>query len=471
MPLARVLVVDDEPTYRSSVSRCLTNQSYQVTAAENGEKALELISSGRFDLVISDIKMPGMSGIDLLSKITEISPSTASIIMTAYATIDTAIEATKLGAFHYLVKPFNVDELVQLATRAIEHKKLKEENIYLKKQFNKNTGVSNIIFKSKAMQEVVDLVKKAADVTSNVLITGEDGTGKTLVAKTIHSMSDRSKKLFATVDCSSVSSDNIEIELFGYVKGAFPGAISSKAGLLEIADGGTVLIDNIHEMPQGIQTKMINFLSSSTYCPVGTSRPLSSDVRILAASSRSVDAISNDTRIKKDLVYRLNVIPVHLPSLRERKDDIEILTMHFVNTYGSKRSNSGVDIEEAVMDAFLLYNWPGNVAELKGLVERLVTLSGGEIKVSDLPRKYLEETGTLISTEDLNFVSSPSIMVTESGVDLNNIIKDIEDNLIKQALDMTSWNKNRAAKLLGLNRTTLVEKLRKRGLINTRIKD
>ncbi len=240
---------------------------------------------------------------------------------------------------------------------------------------------------------------------------------------------------------------------------------------MEIADGGTVLIDNIHEMPQGIQTKMINFLSSSTYCPVGTSRPLSSDVRILGASSRSIEAISNDTRIKKDLIYRLNVIPVHLSSLRERKDDIEILTMHFVNTYGSKRSNSGVNVEEAVMDAFLLYSWPGNVAELKGLVERLVTLSDGKIKVSDLPRKYLEDTGTLISTENLNFVSSPSIMVTESGVDLNNIIKDIEDNLIKQALDMTSWNKNRAAKLLGLNRTTLVEKLRKRGLINTRIKD
>ncbi len=471
MPLARILVVDDEPTYRSSVSRCLTNQSYQVTAAESGEKALELISSSRFDLVITDIKMPGMSGIDLLGKVQELSPGTASIIMTAYATIETAIEATKLGAFHYLVKPFNVDELIQLSSRAIENKRLKDENTYLKKQFNKGTGISNIVGKSKNVQETIELVKKAAECDSCVLITGEDGTGKSMIAKTIHSMSTRSRKLFATLDCSSGPTEVLETELFGYVKGAFPGAVSSKAGLLEVADGGTILLDNIQDLPAGVQTKVINFISSSTYCPVGTSRPLSSDVRILASSCRSPEVLGSDPRMKKDLIYRLNVIPINVMPLRERLEDVETLVNYFVNMYAVKRGKGNVEIEDAVMDMLCVYKWPGNVAELKGLIERLVTLSDGCIRVPDMPRKYTESTIAAVSTDELNFPSSPKIMVTENGVDLNNIIKDIEDDLIKQALDMTSWNKNRAAKLLGLNRTTLVEKLRKRGLINSRARD
>ena len=471
MPLARVLVVDDEPTYRASVSRCLTNQSYQVTAAENGEKALELVSSGRFDLVISDIKMPGMSGVELLAKISEISPDTASIMMTAYATIETAIEATKLGSFHYLVKPFNVDELVQLAARAIEHKKLKEENTYLKKQFSKANGVSNIIGKSKQNQDVVALIKKAAESDVCVLVTGENGTGKNLIAKTIHSTSLRMKKLFASVDCSSLNAEALDLELFGYVKGAFPGAVSSKAGLLEVADGGTVLLDDVHNMPQSIQTKIVNFISSGTYCPVGTSRPVSSDVRIIASSVRSLDFLNSDTKIKKDFLYRLNVLPIELTPLRDRIEDIEPLVNYFINTYSTKRGKGSIMVEDGVMDIIKSYSWPGNISELKNLVERLVTLSDGSIKKTDLPRKYVDGSGAVVETETLNFVSSPKILVTENGVDLNNIIKDLEDDLIKQALDMTSWNKNRAAKLLGLNRTTLVEKLRKRGLINVRTKD
>ena len=471
MPLARVLVVDDEPTYRASVSRCLTNQSYQVTAAESGEKALELVSSGRFDLVISDIKMPGMSGIELLGKILEISPGTASIIMTAFATIETAIEATKLGAFHYLIKPFNVDELVQLATRAIEHKKLKEENTYLKKHFNRNSGVSNIVGKSKHTQDLVELIKKSAGTDSCVLITGDNGTGKSLVAKTIHSTSIRMKKLFASVDCSSGNSESLEIELFGYVKGAFPGAVSSKAGVLEIADGGTVLLDNIQDMPQTIQAKLLTFISSGTYCPVGTSRPLSSDVRIIASSSKNINILNSDGRIKKDLLNRLGVIPIEISPLRGRPEDIEALVNHFVNVYVAKRGKGLVELEGGVMNIFTSYSWPGNTSELKNLLERLVTLSNGTIRESDIPRKYIDGSGAVVETANLNFVSSPKILITENGVDLNNIIKDIEDDLIKQALDMTSWNKNRAAKLLGLNRTTLVEKLRKRGLINSRIKD
>ncbi len=471
MPLARVLVVDDEPTYRASVSRCLTNQSYHVTAAESGEKALELLSSGRFDLVISDIKMPGMSGVELLGKVSEISPGTASIIMTAFATIETAIEATKLGAFHYLIKPFNVDELVQLAARAIEHKKLKEENTYLKKHFNRNSGVSNVVGKSKETQNLVELINKTAATDSCALITGENGTGKSLVAKTIHSTSIRMKKLFAVVDCSSGNSESLEIELFGYVKGSFPGAVSSKAGVLEIAEGGTVLLDNIQDIPQSIQTKIINFVSSGTYCPIGTSRAVSSDVRIVASSSKNIVSLNSENKIKKDLLNRLSVIPIELSPLRDRPEDIETLVNHFLNLYGAKRGKGLVELEDGVMNIFTSYSWPGNTSELKNLLERLVTLSNGTIRESDIPRKYIDGSGAVVEPTTLNFVSSPKMLVTEDGVDLNNIIKNIEDDLIKQALDMTSWNKNRAAKLLGLNRTTLVEKLRKRGLINSRIKD
>ena len=470
MSLARVLVVDDEPTYRTSVSRCLTNNNYQVTAADSAERALEYLTESRFDLVITDLKMSGMSGLDLLAKMQEIAPNTAAIMMTAYAAIDTAIEATKRGAFHYLVKPFNIEDVLQLSHKAIEHKKLKEENSYLKKQLNRSGNLSNIIAKSAGMRDVVKSVERAGATDSSVLIRGETGTGKEFIAKSIHYTSLRSKKLIVNIDCGSMSSDVLELELFGYVKGAFAGAVSSKPGKLELADGGTLFLNDVSDLSLNTQTKIFKIIEDKKFFPVGSTKAVDVDIRIIAASKRDVEKMSKEGSFREDLFYRLNVIPVNIPPLRDRKDDITGLVNYFVNYYSVRNGKQPIDVSEDVMNIFTNYYWPSNVREIQNLLERLVVLNDGKIEASSLPSKYIEnaEIKPEASVSMLNFVSMPKIVMPESGINLNDIVRDFEEDLIMQALDRTNWNKNRAAKLLRLNRTTLVEKLRKKGLINSR---
>jgi len=469
MSLARVLVVDDEPTYRTSVSRCLTNQSYQVTAAENAEKAVAILTAGRFDLVITDLKMTGMSGIDLLKKMHEIAPNTAAIVMTAFATIDTAIEATKLGAFHYLVKPFNIDDVIHLSRKAIEHKKLRDENVFLKKQYSKTVTTDNIMGRSAAINKVTDTIRKAAPTDAAVLITGETGTGKELVAKTIHFMSQRSKRLFVNVDCSSGSAERIDAELFGYIKGAFPGAISNKEGKLEVADGGTLFLENISEMPSGTQSKLLKFMTDKTFSPLGTNKNIESDVRMIVSSTKSIEQMVSNGRFRKELFYALNVVPIDMPSVRDRKEDVPTLINHFVNALSGKKGKRIEGIEDEAMGALIKYSWPGNVAEIQNVIERLVVLSTGTIKVSDIPEEFFEVEDKQPVSRIVEGTSNdpyPKLIMPEDGVDLNGVIRGLEDDLIMQALTKTKWNKNQAAKLLRLNRTTLVEKLRKRGAIN-----
>jgi len=470
MSLARVLVVDDEPTYRTSVSRCLTNNNYQVTAADSAERALEYLTESRFDLVITDLKMSGMSGLDLLAKMQEIAPNTAAIMMTAYAAIDTAIEATKRGAFHYLVKPFNIEEVLQLSHKAIEHKKLKEENSYLKKQLNRSGNLSNIIAKSAGMRDIVKSVERAGTTDSSVLIMGETGTGKEFIAKSIHYTSLRSKKLIVNIDCSSMSSDVLELELFGYVKGAFAGAVSSKSGKLELADGGTLFLNDVSDLSLNTQTKIFKIIEDKKFFPVGSTKAVDIDIRVIAATKRDLEKMSKEGSFREDLFYRLNVIPVNIPPLRDRKEDIPGLVNYFVNYYSVRNGKQPIEVSEEVMAVFTNYFWPSNVMELQNLLERLVVLNDGKIEVSSLPAKYIEnvEIKPENSVSMLNFVSMPKIVMPESGINLNDIVRDFEEDLIMQALNRTNWNKNRAAKLLRLNRTTLVEKLRKKGLINSR---
>ena len=469
MPLSKILVVDDEPTYRASVSRCLTNHSYRVTAADSGERALELLSTGNYDLLITDLKMSGISGLDLIKKIKEISPNTATIIMTAYATIETAVEATKHGAFHYLVKPFNIDELIQLAQKAIEHKKLKDENLYLKKQVSRNSGVTDIVYKSKAMQDIVDLIKKLGDSDSNVLITGETGTGKDLVAKAVHSISRRSKKIMVYFDCLNHSGESLDADLFGYVKGAFPGAVSSKDGKVDLADGGTLLLDNIAELSLNTQSKLLQLIKDKNFCPLGSNRTSEADVRIIALTNRDMESAVSRGSFRKDLYYELNVIPVFVPPVRERKEDVPLLINHFIKQFSSRNGKRIEGVSKEAMEVFVDYPWPGNVTEIQNFIERLVVTSGGRIDVSDLPAKYFDNNKEKLATLDsVEPVTSPKLVIPDDGIDLNNIIKELEDHLITQALARTNGNKNQAAKLLKLNRTTLVEKLRKRGAIKTR---
>ncbi|MCX6112412.1 MAG: sigma-54 dependent transcriptional regulator [Proteobacteria bacterium] len=470
MSLARVLVVDDEPTYRTSVSRCLTNNNYQVTAADSAEKALEYLTESRFDLVITDLKMSGMSGLDLLARMQEIAPNTAAIMMTAYAAIDTAIEATKRGAFHYLVKPFNIDDVIQLSHKAIEHKRLKEENTYLKRQLNRSGNLSNVIAKSSDMRDVVKAIEKAGTTDSTVLIKGETGTGKEFIAKSIHYTSLRSKKIIVNIDCGSMNSDALELELFGYVKGAFAGAVSSKSGKLELADGGTLFLNDVSDLSLNTQTKIFKIIEDKKFFPIGSTKAVDIDVRIIAATKRDIEQMVRENNFREDLFYRLNVIPINVPPLRDRKEDIPGLVNYFINYYSTRNGKQPIEIDEAVINILTVYSWPSNVRELKNLLERLVVLHDGKIDVSSLPSKYTDNKNEkpLPSVSTLNFVSMPKIVMPENGINLNDIVRDFEEDLIMQALNRTNWNKNRAAKLLRLNRTTLVEKLRKKGLINSR---
>jgi len=469
MPLSKILVVDDEPTYRASVSRCLTNHGYRVTAADSGGRALELLSTGNYDLLITDLKMSDISGLDLIKRTKELSPNTASIVMTAYATIETAVETTKNGAFHYLVKPFNVDELVQLAQKAIEHKKLRDENVYLKRQFSRSTGVNDIIGRSKTIQDIVELIKKLGDTDSNVLITGETGTGKDLVAKVIHSASRRNKKLMVHFDCLNPSGEHLEAELFGYVKGAFAGAVSSKEGKVDLADGGTLFLDNVSELPLNTQSKLLQLIKEKTYCPLGSNRNSEADVRIIAATNRDIEnAVARGT-FRKDLYYELNVIPIYITPVRERKEDIQLLVTHFVKLFSTRSGKKIEGVSKDVMDVFLNYSWPGNVTEIQNFIERLVVTCGNRIELSDVPKKYFDDHRNDAAVLDsVPSVTSPKVSIPDDGIDLNNIMRELEDHLITQALTRTKGNKNQAAKLLRLNRTTLVEKLRKRGVISSR---
>ncbi|MEI6079363.1 MAG: sigma-54 dependent transcriptional regulator [bacterium] len=471
MSIAKILVVDDEPTYRASVSRCLTNNNYQVTAADSAEKALEYLTEGKFDLVITDLKMSGMSGLDLLGKMQEIAPNTAAIMMTAYAAIDTAVEATKRGAFHYLVKPFNIDDVIQLSQKAIEHKRLKEENTYLKRQLNRTGNISNIIAKSSGMRDVVKAIEKAGATDSNVLIKGETGTGKEFIARSIHYSSLRSKKLLVRIDCASMNSDALELELFGYVKGAFAGAVSSKSGKLELAEGGTLFLNDVSDLSLSTQAKIFKITEDKKFYPVGSTKPVDIDVRVIAATKRDIEKMVKDSSFREDLFYSLNVIPINVPPLRERTDDIPGLLNYFVNYYSSRNGKQALEISEDVVKTLSSYFWPANVRELQNLLERLVVLNDGKIDASCLPAKYTETSDDRPVTDvsSLNFVSLPRLVMPEAGINLNDVVRDFEEDLIMQALTRTNWNKNRAAKLLKLNRTTLVEKLRKKGLINSRV--
>jgi DNA-binding NtrC family response regulator len=464
--LTRVLVVDDEPSYRTSISRYLTNKAYQVSAAESAERAIELLRSNRFDLVITDLKMNKMSGLDLMDKMQEITPNTATIVMTAYASIDTAVEATKKGAFHYILKPFNIEDLFGLCQKAIENKRLKEENIYLKKQINKNS--TNIIAQSDAMKHVSKLVEKASLCDSCVFISGESGTGKEFLARAIHCGSTRGKKTFTKVDTTQMSPENIEQDLFGFVKGAFPGAVSSKKGKIELSNQGTLFITEIADISLKMQNKILNFLETKTFYPIGFNKPLFSDVRIIVATKKSMEELLASVDFNKDLLQKLSVISIFLQTLRNRKQDIPGLVNYFINYYSTKNAKVPPKLSNEALDILLSYQWPGNIGELKRLVEQLVVLNDRNISEENIPDLYKNIKDSSFELNKVNFASAHRIIIPESGINLNQVVSGMEEDLIMQALDRTKWNKNKAAKLLRLNRTTLVEKLRKKGLISAK---
>lgn len=446
----RILVVDDEKGMRDFLLIMLQKDGYEVVSAENGAEALSLLQREIFDLVISDVKMPDTNGIDLLRAIKDLSAETVVIMITAYGTTESAVEAMKLGAYDYITKPFKVDEIRLIIQKALEKGRLRRENILLRREIESRAGFENFIGKSPAMQKIFSLIRQVADTRSTVLVTGESGTGKELVARAIHYSSSRRNRPFVTVNCGALPEALLESELFGYMKGAFTGAVSNKQGLFEAADGGTIFLDEISATTPALQIKLLRVLQEKEFKRVGGTSDIKVDVRVIAASNRDLEAEVENGGFREDLFYRLNVIPIHLPPLRERKEDIPLLTDFFLKKFSSDRR---ISISPEAMNLLVSYHWPGNVRELENTIERLVILApGNTIAADQVPDsiKGNHPCSELIPSD-----------IPDQGLDLEALLKNAERTLMRKALEKAGGVKTEAAKLLGLSFRSFRHRLQK----------
>lgn len=455
---SHVLVVDDEELYRRALERILARVGHNVLMARDATEAMGIVSSQPVDLVLCDIKMPGINGLELVRQIHDVEPDLPCIVITGYSSAENSIEALRAGAFWYLEKPFEqerLDVVRRLVDQAIEHGRLKTENRALHSQLRSRYKFDNIIGKSQALQEVLSVVEKVANTDSTVLITGESGSGKELIARALHYNSGRANRMMVTVNCGAIPEELLESELFGHVKGAFTNAVHHREGRFALADGGTIFLDEIGDMSPNLQVKLLRVLQERTFEPVGSSKTIKVDVRVIAATNQHLEELIEKKIFREDLYYRLNVLPIEAPPLRNRVDDIPLLVHHFIDL-GNQERNTEIDgISEEAMKLLMNYAWPGNVRELKNLIERVMILrSEGEIGGEDLPAQF----------HRVQERSHPAPRVSDAGIEFNEVVAQLETDLILQALEQTHWNKNRAAGLLGLNRTTLLEKIKKKGL-------
>jgi DNA-binding NtrC family response regulator len=458
MDVRRLLIVDDESSLRTSLFRVLTKKNFQVITAGSRAEAVSFVgSSSSIDLAIVDLRLPDGNGLELMADLKKQFPDIQVIVLTGYGTINDAVEATRLGAFHFLTKPFNLEELVSVVDKALSLKVLEQENRSLKSQLRDRYSFDNIVGQSEELLGVMDMISRVADSDSTVLITGESGTGKELVARAIHFDSTRANKPLIPVNCGAIPAELLESELFGHVKGAFTGAIGNRIGRFELANEGTIFLDEIGEMSPTLQVKLLRVIQERSFEPVGSTKTVEVDVRIIAATNIDLEKAVMEGRFREDLFYRLNVIPMRIPSLRDRKTDIPLLLHHFVQQFNKSKNRNLQGFSPEAMDLLFNYPWPGNVRELENLVERLAILKGsGIVQLSDLPEKY----------QNRKYVSSSqsSALIPDTGIDFNSAVDAYENALIMQALEVTGWNRNQAAQLLRLNRTTLVEKIKKKGL-------
>lgn len=447
----KILVVEDEKSMREVLKILLEGENYDVTSASDGLEGLTYINKDIFDLVITDMKMPKLDGFKLLKKIKEISPETIVIMITAFGTTETAIEAMKLGAYDYINKPFKIDEIRLIITKAIEKKRLREELSLLRKKIKTSYSLENIIGKSSKMQELFTIIPKIAQSSSNVLIIGESGSGKELVATALHNLSLRRDKNFVTINCAAFPEGLLESELFGHMKGAFTGAIYNKQGLFEIADSGSLLLDEICEMPINLQAKLLRVIESGKFRRVGGTNDIKVDVRIISATNKKIKEEIEAGRFREDLYYRLNVVPINIPSLRERKEDIPLLIEHFLR----KLSDTPKRITPKAMSLLIDYPWRGNVRELENVIERIALLvDKAEVTPADLPPDITRYPG------DKNLVPE----LTQKGINIDKIIGDIEKKYLLHALDLVGGVKTEAAKLLSLSFRSFRHRLQKYGI-------
>jgi two-component system, NtrC family, response regulator PilR len=451
----RILVVDDELSMREFLSILLEGEGYQVEIAESAEEALRRMDGELYEMVISDVSMPGLGGIELLARIKAQAPETAVLLITAYTTAEQAVEAMKLGAYDYIAKPFKVEEVKVLVRNALEKRSLVEENKRLKAEVMERFSFSGLIGKSKQMREVYDLIGKVAESMANVLIMGESGTGKELAAKAIHYNSRRRGAPFVAVNCGAIPDTLIESELFGHTKGSFTGAISDRPGLFEQAEGGTLFLDEIGEVPLQLQAKLLRVLQEREFRRVGGATSLKADVRIVAASNRNLEEQVREATFREDLFYRLNVVQVRMPSLKERAEDIPVLVEHFYKKF-SQWTGSGEIVTPEALKALFNYPFPGNVRELENLVERCVVLGSRVISVECLPA----------SVRDYRIPSAPAgeLVVPDGGLDLQAYLDQLEHRLLVQALEKCGGVKKRAAALLGMTFRSFRYRLAKFGM-------
>ncbi|MBW1739589.1 MAG: sigma-54-dependent Fis family transcriptional regulator [Deltaproteobacteria bacterium] len=455
-PMQKILIVDDDPEILEVIADILREKGYDVGTAEDGAKAIKCIDAEFYDLVITDLKMPEIDGMMLLRHVVDQSPDTVCIILTGYGTIESAVEAIKTGAFHYITKPIKSGEMLMVVETALRYKHLERENILLRRQLRKKYRFENFVGDSRPIQKVFELIEKVADTDSTVLITGESGTGKELIAKAIHYNSDRRDKPMVVINCGAIPEELLESELFGHEKGAFTGAHKTRIGRFELANEGTIFLDEIGDMSPNLQVKLLRVLQEQKFERVGSTRTIKVDIRIIAATNQNLVNAVNKNTFREDLYYRLNVIPIKVPPLRHRKSDIPLLVDFFVKKFNKEKRKHVKEFTAEAMDLLLQYDWPGNVRELENLVERVIILANSDqIGLDDVPDSIKGR---------VEKIGSPEPTIPKGGIPFDHAVEEYEKKLILQALNETNWVKTKAAKLLNMNRTTLIEKMKKKKL-------
>jgi len=443
-----ILVIDDEATMRDSCQQALTRDGNGVEVAEDGLKGLAMLAKESFDLIILDLKMPGLSGMEVLKKIKDSDPEAMVIVITGYATVEFAVEAMKRGAYDFIPKPFTPDSLRVIVKRALDKRTLALENVLLRDELKASLGPDVILGRSKMMKAVEKLVQKVGPTDTTVLITGESGTGKELIARAIHRYSSRTDKPFVAVDCGSLVENLFESELFGHVKGSFTGAIATKYGRFELANGGTLFFDEIGNVSTNIQTKLLRVLQEREITKVGSSQIVKVDVRIIAATNRDLQKTVKAGTFREDLFYRLSVVPITLPPLRQRRDDIPLLANHFLSKYNKKRGKNIKAVSDRAMKALVEYDWPGNVRELENAIERAVVLTEDD----------------MIKPSDLLYYGLTAQAPSKSDAGQAQRLIDVEKEHIARTLKMFNGHRGKTAESLGIDRKTLRVKLKRYGI-------
>lgn len=451
-----ILLVDDEDALRSVIAERLGDAGFSVTEASSGEQALERLERFAFDILISDLRLPGIDGREVLAEALQRYPGIIGIVVTGFGTVKDAVDAIKRGASDFISKPFQFEELMHVVESALEQRRLQSENAYLRQQLERRDGLPGIVGRSQAMRDLCHMIESVAPSGATVLITGETGTGKEVVARAIHQTSPRRNQRFVALNCSAIPENLLEAELFGHARGAFTGAIAARQGRLEQADRGTLFLDEVGTMSMSLQQKLLRVLQEREFERVGENRTVKVDVRVLAATNSELMKMVSEGTFREDLYYRLNVIPVQLPPLRDRQEDVPLLVQHFIRKVLTRDDHADapeVHVSQDAMRRMMAYPWPGNVRQLENAVERALILRGTrqQIELADLPPEI----------QAVPVESAPSLDLPEDGIDLPSMVAKIERDLIGRALARSQGNRADAARILGLKRTTLVEKLKR----------